>query len=91
MRAGLRAVAGRHLAHDDGWSDLLLGEVVGGGNGGVVEEDEHLVLVLPEVLAKSLVVLVALHRLEEVGELLLRIGGGVCVFRGIVNARFAAS
>src|SRR5208282_4246125 len=73
VRAGLGAVAGRHLAHDDSRSDLLLGEVVGGGNGGVVEEDEHLVLVLPEVLAKSLIVLVALLRLGEVGELLLRV------------------
>ena len=73
VRAGLRAVAGRHLAHDDGRSDLLLGQVVGGGNGGVVEENEHLLLVLPEVLAKSLVARVALHRLEEVGELLLRV------------------
>ena len=73
VRAGLRAVAGRHLAHDDGRSDLPLGEVVGGGDGGVVEKDEHFVLVLPEVLAKSLVTRVALHRLEEVGELLLRV------------------
>ena len=73
VRAGLGAVAGRHLAHDDSRSDLLLGEVVGGGDGGVVEEDEHLVLVLPEVLAKSLVARIALHWLEEVGELLLRV------------------
>ena len=73
VRAGLRAVAGRHLAHDDGRADLPLGEVVGGSDGGVVQEDEHFVLVLPEVLAKSLVARVALHRLEEVGELLLRV------------------
>src|SRR6185312_1489586 len=45
VRTGLRAVAGRYLAHDDGWSDLLLGEVVGGGDSGVMQEDEHLVLV----------------------------------------------
>jgi len=73
VRAGLRAVAGRHLAHDDRRPDLPLGEVVGGGDGRVVEEDEHLVLVLPEVLAKSLVARVALNRLKEFGELLLRV------------------
>ena len=53
--------------------NLLLGEVVGGGDSGVMQEDEHLVLVLAEVLAEPLVVRVALHRLEEVGELLLRV------------------
>ena len=60
-----------------------------------MEEDEHLVLVLPEVFAKSLVVLVALHRLEEVGELLLRIvrvsGHRGRSFRGIVSAGSGAS
>jgi len=60
VRAGLRAVASRYLAHDDGGPDLLLGKVVGGRDGGVVEEHEHLVLVLPEVLAKSPIARVAL-------------------------------
>jgi hypothetical protein len=36
VRAGLRAVAGRYLAHDDGRPDFLLGEVIGGRDGGVV-------------------------------------------------------
>src|SRR5262249_51836357 len=73
VRAGLRAGAGGHLAHDDSGPDLLLGEVVGGRDGGVVEEDEHLVLVLAEVLVKSPVGRVARRALEEVGELLLRV------------------
>ena len=53
--------------------NLLLGEVVGGCDSGIIQEDEHLVLVLAEVLAEPLVVRVALLRLEEVGELLLRV------------------
>jgi hypothetical protein len=36
VRAGLRAVAGRYLAHDDSRPDFPLGEVVGGRDGGVV-------------------------------------------------------
>ena len=76
-RTGLRAVACGHLAHDDGRPDLALREAVGGRDRGVAQEDEDLVLVLPEVLAKSLIVRVALHGLEEVGELLLRIADSV--------------
>jgi len=73
VRAGLRAVARGHLAHDDRRPDLALREAVGGRYRGVAQEDEDLVLVLPEVLAESPVARVLLLRVEEAGELLLRV------------------
>jgi len=76
LRAGLRAVARRHLAHDHGRPDLALGEAVGGRYRGVVQEGEHLALVRLEMLAKSLVLRVALPGLEELGKLLLGVTHG---------------
>jgi hypothetical protein len=76
-----RAMAATNLPHDDGTAELLLGSVVGGRDGSVVEEGEQGVLMLVDVLGQLEVFAVGEVAGHQGAHRLAHFGNGLTVER----------